>query len=97
MSQPVPSREGERILSRQTRLWPEAIPQEPIEVPLPPTGKDELQKQSVAQFLLPAVGAIGFTVFFLLDPTPLYIAIGIVFLISMVGTSVGMGISRRWE
>jgi S-DNA-T family DNA segregation ATPase FtsK/SpoIIIE len=95
MSQPVPSREGERILSRQTRLWPEAIPQEPIEVPLPPTGKDELQKQSVAQFLLPAVGAIGFTVFFLLDPTPLYIAIGIVFLISMVGTSVGMGISRN--
>ncbi len=62
----------------------------PLEVPVLPQADDPLTGQNLLTSLLPVMGGVGMMMFVIVRPDPLYLAIGVVWLLAMVGAGGAM-------
>lgn len=83
------------VLRRPARTVPDDGSTTTITVPSPPREQDENNRNSWLQALLPIVGAFGFIGIVVISPSPVWIAMGVLFAVGMVASSVGMTLEQR--
>lgn len=84
-----------RVLHRPARRIPDDGTSMTISVPSPAREQDDSNRNSWVQALLPIIGAFGFIGFVVISPSPLWIAVGVLFAVGMIASSVGMSFDQR--
>jgi S-DNA-T family DNA segregation ATPase FtsK/SpoIIIE len=84
-----------RVLHRPARSIPDDGAHTTINVPSPAREQDSSNRNSWVQALLPIIGAFGFIGFVVISPSPLWIAIGVLFAVGMIASSIGMSVDQR--
>lgn len=84
-----------RSLHRPARSIPDDGTLTTISVPSPAREQDSSNRNSWVQALLPIIGAFGFIGFVVISPSPLWIAIGVLFAVGMIASSIGMSVDQR--
>ena len=67
----------------------------PVAVPAPPSEADASGQYSLVQPVMMTVGMMGGLVFIVVNPNPLYIFAGCIFMVAAASSAVGMAVSAR--